>query len=77
MDNPNGFEVLEAGEELNCKPTDQTVIETLIIVHLDKLVQVDGVELKDQTQMVAPHKVVEQFDDALNILSVVFFQKQK
>lgn len=77
MDDSQGLQVLEASQQLDSEATDKPVVEALVVVHFDKLVEIDRVEVEHEAEMVAPHEVVNQFDDALHIIRVVFFQQQQ
>ncbi len=78
VNDPQGFHVLEAAHQLNCKAPDQTLLEASVVVHLDKLVEVQTVEVEGHAQMVAEHKVVLNLNDALLILWVILlYQKKK
>jgi hypothetical protein len=48
MDYAQLFEVAKRRQKLDSKPSDQPVVEALIVVHLDKFVQIDGVQIKNQ-----------------------------
>lgn len=77
MNNPQSFQILEPGQKLNSESADQPVVETLIIVHLDKFVQVDREQVKHKAQVVAPDKVVRELDHSLQVVRVVLLQQQK
>jgi hypothetical protein len=52
------FKVLQCGKQLNCEPTDKTVVKALIVVHLYELIQVDAVQVKHETKVISPHEVI-------------------
>lgn len=49
----------------------------MVVVHLDKFVQINCIEVKHNAQMVAPHEVVLEFDDAFNLIWVVFLEEEE
>ena len=71
------LQVSEARQKLDGEPTDQPILKALIVVHFDELVQVDGVEVEHNAQMVPPHEVVLKLDDALYLVWVVFLEKEE
>lgn len=77
MDDPQLFQVTQCRQQLYCKSADQTVVETLIVVHFDELVEVYRVKVKHKTQVVAPDEVVNELDYPLYIIAVVLFKQQK
>jgi hypothetical protein len=48
----------------------------LVVVHLDELIEVDTVQIKDTAKVVPENKIVSQFDNSLNIVRVTLFQKE-
>ena len=74
MDDAQLFEVAEPREQLDGKPTDEPVVEALVVVHFDELVKVDAVKVKHEAQVITPNKVVRQLDHALQIVRVVLLQ---
>ena len=76
MDDAELFEVTQRWKKLNGKPSDQVVFEALIVVLFDELIKVDAIEIKDNTKVVSPNKVILQLDNSLHILLVILFQQQ-
>ena len=74
MNDSELFEVFESRKQLNCKSTYQPVVKALVVVHLDELVQVDTVQIKDKTQVVAPNEVIKKLNHSLKIIRIIFFQ---
>ena len=52
------FKILQPSKQLYCKPPNQSVVESLVVVHLNKLVQIDTIQVENKTQVVPPNKVV-------------------
>ena len=71
------FQVPQRGHHLYREPPYQPVVKTLIIVHFDELIQVDRIEVKHKTQVVAPDEVIVQLDHSLHVVWVLFPQAQK
>lgn len=74
VDDAEVLQVAQAREQLDRKTTDQPIFEALVVVHLDELVEVDGVKIEDDAEMVAPDEVVVQFDDSLHRVRVILLQ---
>jgi len=49
----------------------------LVIVHLNKLIQIDAVKIKDATKMVSENKVISQFNNSLDVVWIVLFKQQE
>jgi hypothetical protein len=77
MDDPNRLEVLQPSKQLNGKPPNEAVLKSLVVIHLDKLIEIDAVEVENKAEMVTPYKVVGQLDHPLHIIGVVLLEQQK
>ena len=76
MNDTQLLKIPQSGQELDGEPPNQVVLEALVVVHLDELVEVDRVQVKDATQVVSEHEVVSQFHDPLNTGGIVVPEKQ-
>jgi len=65
VDHPKRLQVLEGGQQLNGEPPNESVIKALVIVHLYEFVEVNAEQVEHQTEMVAPHEVVNELHHAL------------
>ena len=77
MNDAQLFEIAEPCKQLDGKSADEPVIKPLVVVHLDKLVQINSVQVKHETQVVAPHKVVSQFDHTFYFIWIVLLQQKQ
>lgn len=74
MNDAQVLHVPESGQELDGESSDETVLKSLIIVHLDELIKVDAVEVEYTAEMVPEHEVVSEFHDPLDVIWIVFFE---
>ena len=58
MNYPQLLQVSQRTQQLDREPSNQTVVKSLIIVHLYELVQINCVKFEYQTQVISPHKIV-------------------
>lgn len=70
MDDAEVFHVSKSWKQLNGKSSDQAILETLVIIHLDEFIQVNAKQLKDTAKMISEHEVISQFDNSFNIVRV-------
>ena len=62
---------------MDSKSANKSVLESLIVVHLDELVQIHAVKIKDAAKMVPEDEVVPQLDYSLDVVGVTFLQQKK
>ena len=67
-------QVVERDKNLNCEPLDQVEGESLEVVHLDELVQVDREHLERYHEVLSEHELVKSSDDVLLVLGVSVVQ---
>jgi len=77
MDYAEVLHVSKCREQLDGKSSDEAIFEALVVVHLDELIQVDAVEIKDAAQMVSEYKVVSKLHHSLNVVGVALLQQEK
>ena len=65
MDHTQRLQVFKTRKQLNGKSSDEAVVEALVVVHLNKLIEINRVEVKYEAEMVAEHEVVSQLDHPL------------
>lgn len=69
--------VPEGREQLYREPSDEAVLEALVIVHLYELVQVDAVQVEDAAEVVSEDEVVPELDHSLNVVGVALLEEEK
>ena len=69
------LQVAQPREQLDGKASNEAVLESLIVIHLDELIEVDRVQLKHDAEMITPDEVVQKFHDAFHLIRVVLFQE--
>jgi len=77
MDDVEVLHVPEGGQQLDGEPADEAVLKALVVIHLNEFIQIDGVEVKHNAQMVSPHEVVLKLNNALNVFWVVLLEQQQ
>lgn len=75
MDHFMLLEVLEGVEQLDGKASDQTQRESLEIVQLEEVVEVDAHKLKRYTQVLSEDDVVFHVNDVHGVIRVVFLEE--
>ena len=74
MDDLVAVEQVEALQQRVGELADELEAESLELVLLDELVQVDAEELEGDAGVVAERKVVEQVDDVVSVVLVLLAQ---
>lgn len=77
MDNSEVLHIAQGGEQLNSEASNQAILEALVVIHLDKLVEVDAIEIKDAAQVVSEDEVVAELHHPLDVVWVAFFEQEK
>ena len=62
---------------MDCKPSDESIFEALVVVHLYELVQVDAEEVEDAAQMVSEDEVFTELHDSFDAIWVAFFEEKE
>ena len=58
VDDAQLLQIAQSGEQLDGEASNQAILKALVVVHLDELVQVDGVQFKHDAEMITPDEVV-------------------
>ena len=77
MNDAQVLEETQSRQELDGEAADQAVLEALVVIHLDEFVEVDGVQVEHNAEMVAPDEVILKFDDALYLVRIVLLKKKE
>ena len=77
VDNTEVFKVAQSREKLNSEASNQTVLESLVVVHLYEFIQVNGVQIKHNAQVITPDEVVLQLDNTLDGIRIAFLEKKE
>ena len=55
--------------------TDESIFKSLVIIHLDKFVQINAIQIKNTAEMVSENEIIAEFDDAFDIIWITLFEK--
>ena len=77
MDYAKVFHVPQSRQQLDCKSSDEAIFKALVVVHLDELVQIDAVQIKDAAEMVSEYKVVSQLNHSFDVVRIAFLEKEE
>ena len=74
MDDAQCLHVLESAHELDSEPSNESLLEAGIVVHLYEFIEIQAEQVECHAQMVPEDKVVLDLDHALLILGVVLLR---
>ena len=77
MDDTQIFHVSKCREQLDCESSDESVLEPLVIVHFDKFIQIDAVEVKNTAKMVSEDEIVSQLYHPFDVVRITFLKEQQ